>query len=111
MKWLAVDAFKHLEATTNARYAWSAQSPDGSITILTLWEDEVDDDGQTVLVDFFDHPKVAVSAKHFNGSNDRKVRERRRRYVSLTSHLWRRGHLQLGFICSKLPQCKPKSTP
>ena len=109
MKWLAVDAFKHLEATTNARYAWSAQSPDGSITILTLWEDEVDDDGQTVLVDFFDHPKVAVSAKHFNGSNDRKVRERRRRYVA--SNFRYRVHLQLGLVCSKLPQCISKSTP
>jgi hypothetical protein len=59
-KWLAVDAFRHLGAETNDRYAWSAQSPDGSKTVITLWQDEIHDDGTNVRVNFFDHPEVAV---------------------------------------------------
>ena len=32
-KWLAIDAFRHLGAETKDSYAWSSQSPDGSITV------------------------------------------------------------------------------
>ncbi|WP_146037372.1 HNH endonuclease [Novosphingobium guangzhouense] len=61
-KWRVVDAFRHLGAETRDRYAWSAQSPDGQITVLTLWEDEIEDDGTVVRVDYLDHPKLAVWA-------------------------------------------------
>ena len=57
-KWRVTDAFRSLGADTNNKFAWSAQSPDGAITVLTLWEDEIDDDGVTVRADFFNHPKL-----------------------------------------------------
>ncbi|WP_301750092.1 HNH endonuclease signature motif containing protein [uncultured Erythrobacter sp.] len=62
-KWLALDAFEHLGAHSGDRYAWSAQSADGSVTVVTLWEDEIDDDGRFVRADFFDHPKLEVWVK------------------------------------------------
>ncbi len=52
-KWLVVDAFAHLGAPTNNRYAWSVQSDDHSVTVLTLWVHEIYDDGVTVVADFF----------------------------------------------------------
>lgn len=57
-KWLALDAFRSLGANTNDAYAWSAQSDEGEITVLTLWEDEIQDDGNTVVADFMNHPKL-----------------------------------------------------
>lgn len=63
MKWRAVDAFQHLGASAKDPYAWSAQSPDGSITVLTLWQDEIEDDGQSVRADFFNHPKLEIWAQ------------------------------------------------
>lgn len=61
-KWQALDAFEHLGAQAGDRYAWSAQSPDGSVTVVTLWEDEIEDDGIFVRVDFIDDPKLDVWA-------------------------------------------------
>lgn len=77
-KWLAIDAFRHLGAETKDSYAWSAQSPDGSITVLTLWDDEIEDDGTNVKADFFDHPKLAVWSKQ-------KGNATRRRHLQ---HVW-----------------------
>lgn len=77
-KWLAIDAFRHLGAETNDPYAWSAQSPDRLVTVLTLWEDEIEDDGTNVRIDFFDHPRIAVwSRKRGNVA--------RRRHLQ---HIW-----------------------
>lgn len=73
-KWNVVEAFAHLGAVTNNRYAWSAQSPDGSITVVTLWTDEVEDDGARVTVDFFNHPKLAVwSTQRGHGGQQRHL--------------------------------------
>lgn len=71
-KWLAIDAFRYLGAETNDRYAWSAQSADGSITVLTLWEDEIEDNGATVRADFFGHPKIAVWSQHRGNAKRRR---------------------------------------
>mgnify|MGYP001449089589 CR=1 FL=1 len=76
-KWLALDAFRHLGAETKDSYAWSAQSPDGSITVLTLWDDEIEDDGTNVKADFFDH-NVAVW-------RDRRGNVTRKRHLQ---HIW-----------------------
>lgn len=62
-KWRALEAFEHLGAQSGDRYAWSAQSPDGSITVLTLWQDEIQDDGRSVRADFFNHPKLEIWGK------------------------------------------------
>ena len=57
-KWKVIDAFAHLGAETNNSYAWSAQSADGATTVITLWQDEIEDDGTKVRADFFNHPKL-----------------------------------------------------
>lgn len=49
-KWGAIEAFNYLGADTRDKFAWSAQSADKSITVLALWDDQVDDDGSTVTV-------------------------------------------------------------
>ena len=71
-KMRAVDAFTQLGAETNDRYAWSAQSADGAVTVLTLWEDEIEDDGQTVRVDFFSHPKLEIWKEQRRNSTRRR---------------------------------------
>jgi 5-methylcytosine-specific restriction enzyme A len=59
-KWSVVDAFRALGAETNNKFAWSAQSPNREVTVLTLWQDEIVDDGTTVRADFINHPKLAT---------------------------------------------------
>lgn len=59
-KWRALDAFNHLGAHARDKFAWSAQTDDRAVTVLTLWRDQIQDDGETVTVDFFGHPELAV---------------------------------------------------
>ena len=40
-KWKVIEAFAHLGAETKNSYAWSAQSADGTTTVITLWQDEI----------------------------------------------------------------------
>lgn len=58
LKWNVVDAFHHLGGETNDRYAWSAQSENGTTTVITLWRDEIEDDGTRVRANFLDHPTL-----------------------------------------------------
>jgi hypothetical protein len=58
MKWAVIDAFAALGTTTRNRFAWSAQSEDRAVTALTLWEDEISDDGITVIADTFNSPSI-----------------------------------------------------
>jgi hypothetical protein len=59
--WTLVKAFDHFGATAaNARWAWSARNADGTTIVLTLWDDEIDDDGTTVTADFFNRPNLPV---------------------------------------------------
>tara|TARA_R110000868_G_scaffold5097_5_gene31539 strand:+ start:1558 stop:2001 length:444 start_codon:yes stop_codon:yes gene_type:complete len=58
IKWRAIEAFNHLGANARDKFAWSAQSDDRSITVLTLWCDEIDDDGVNVEVDHFGSPTL-----------------------------------------------------
>ena len=49
-------AFAHFGAKPrNARWSWSAISPDQKTVVVTLWEHEVEPDGS---VNFFGHSKV-----------------------------------------------------
>ena len=57
-KWRAIEAFEHFGASTKDQYAWSAQSPDRSVTVLTLWEDQISDDGVNVIADTMGHPTL-----------------------------------------------------
>ncbi len=59
-KWGVVEAFRKLGADTNYKYAWSAQSIDKKTTVLTLWTDEIDDDGINVKVDAFGSPSLQL---------------------------------------------------
>jgi hypothetical protein len=59
-KWRALDAFNHLGADARDKFAWSAQSDDRTVTVITLWTDQIVDDGTTVTADFFDHAELAV---------------------------------------------------
>ena len=58
--WRALDAFNHLGADARDKFAWSAQSRDREITVLTLWRDQIEDDGTTVKVDYFGHSELPV---------------------------------------------------
>lgn len=60
IKWRVVDAFRHLGAETSNKFAWSAQNPAGDVTVITLWQDEIQDDGVTVRVNFIDDPKLGT---------------------------------------------------
>jgi hypothetical protein len=71
-KWQALDAFAHLGAQTGDRYAWSAQSADGAVTVVTLWEDEIDDDGSFVRADFIGHPKLDIWATQRRNSTRKR---------------------------------------
>lgn len=99
-KWLAVDAFRHLGAETKDSYAWSAQSADGAVTVLTLWEDEIEDDGATVRADFFGHPKIAVwSTQRGNAT--------RRRHLQ---HVWDNDRrFKVVMLRARDPQAIPRS--
>jgi hypothetical protein len=59
-KWRALDAFNHLGANARDKFAWSAQSDDRAITVITLWIDQIQDTGTTVTADFFGHSELAV---------------------------------------------------
>jgi hypothetical protein len=59
-KWRALDAFNHLGANARDKFAWSAQSDDRTITVVTLWSDQIVDTGTTVTIDFFGHAELAV---------------------------------------------------
>ena len=50
-KWGALEAFNHLGANARDKFAWAARSDDGLITVLTAWEDQIDDDGINVAID------------------------------------------------------------
>jgi len=56
--WRALDAFNHLGANARDKFAWSAQSDDRTITVLTLWQDEVTDDGHTVIANHMGSPTL-----------------------------------------------------
>ncbi|HEY2708250.1 MAG TPA: hypothetical protein VGI95_09365 [Caulobacteraceae bacterium] len=59
--WTLAKAFAHFGATaTNGRWAWSARNADGTTIVLTLWDDEIDDDGATVTADFFNRWNLPV---------------------------------------------------
>ena len=49
------DAFAYFNGAKgrNPRWSWSARSPDGRTVVLTLWEDDIRDDGTTIRVDMF----------------------------------------------------------
>lgn len=47
-------------AGRNPRWSWSARSADGQTIVLTLWEDEITDDGHTVIADFFGHRNLHI---------------------------------------------------
>lgn len=59
-KWRALDAFNWLGADATNKFAWSAQSRDRTVTVLTLWLDQIEDTGTTVKVDMFGHPELSV---------------------------------------------------
>lgn len=77
MKWTVIDAFAALGTTTRNRFAWSAQSEDRAVTALTLWEDEISDDGATVIADSFD----SLSLELWKNSPRNKTRIRHLRDV------------------------------
>lgn len=49
------DAFAYFDGAKarNPRWSWSARSPDGRTVVLSLWEDDIRDDGTTFRVDMF----------------------------------------------------------
>ncbi|HEY9090642.1 HNH endonuclease [Parasphingorhabdus sp.] len=71
-KWKVIDAFAHFGAETNNSYAWSAQSADGATTVITLWQDEIEDDGTKVRADFFNHPKLEHWVKQPNNKGRKR---------------------------------------
>lgn len=70
-KWRVIEAFEHFGASTRNQYAWSAQSPDRSVTVLTLWEDQTSDDGINVIADTRGHPTLDSWIKHHQ--NKRRI--------------------------------------
>jgi hypothetical protein len=59
--WLLRDAFAYFGAkAANPRSSWSARSGDGTTIVLTLWDDEIEDDGKTVTTDSFNSPTLPI---------------------------------------------------
>ncbi len=71
-KWPVIEAYEHLGATTKDRYAWSAQSPDRSVTVITLWEDEISYDGAKVIADTREHP--TLESWRYSPRNKRRIK-------------------------------------
>jgi hypothetical protein len=69
--WTLADAFAYDGAIArNSRWGRSARSPDGRTVVITLWDDEIDDDGNTVVADMFGHERLHLW-KHKLGNRDR----------------------------------------
>ncbi len=52
--WTLRDAFAHFDGARarNPRWAWSARSPDGRTVVVTLWKDQISDDGNAVIAHY-----------------------------------------------------------
>jgi len=50
-------SFAHFDGAVarNPRWSWSARSPNGETVVITLWEDEISDDGHTITADLYNH--------------------------------------------------------
>jgi hypothetical protein len=51
-------AFFYGVRARNPLWGWSARSPDGRTVVITLWEDEITRDGNTVIADMFGHERL-----------------------------------------------------
>jgi hypothetical protein len=58
--WTKASAFAYFDGAIarNPRWGWSARSPDGQTVVITLWKDEISCDGDTVVVDMFNHERL-----------------------------------------------------
>jgi hypothetical protein len=58
--WTKGSAFAYFDGATarNSRWGWSGRSPDGRTVVITLWKDEIHDDGKTVVADMFGHERL-----------------------------------------------------
>jgi hypothetical protein len=58
--WTKADAFAYFNGATarNSRWGWSGRSPDGRTVVITLWEDEIHYDGNTLVADMFGHERL-----------------------------------------------------
>jgi hypothetical protein len=49
-RWTREACFEHFGAVCkNPRWSWSARSPDGKTVVITMWEDEITEDGPTLM--------------------------------------------------------------
>lgn len=74
------DAFAYFDGAKarNPRWGWSARSPDGQTVVLTLWEDRISEDGNTVI---YNDP--VETGKHKPGNKDR-----------IKNLIWARDHCE-----------------
>lgn len=101
MKWPVIDAFAALGTTTRNPFAWSAQSEDRAVTALTLWQDEISDDGTTVVADTFNSPTLDL----WKDSPRNKTRIRHLRDVWNGDRTFRVVMLQ-----ARVPEAHPRKT-
>ncbi len=100
-KWGALEAFHFLGADARDKFAWSAQSADGSITVLTLWDDQLDDDGTTVIADVRARP----------GRADWVNEPRNKRRIAHLKTVWAGSRqFRVVMLSPKDPAAVPRST-
>jgi len=58
-RWTRQACFEHFGADCkNPRWSWSARSADGSTVVITMWEDEITEDGTTVVYQSRRRPRM-----------------------------------------------------
>lgn len=59
--WTLKDAFGHFGAVAkNPRWSWSARSADAKTVVLTWWTDETRYDGDRLIFDMVNHPRLDI---------------------------------------------------
>jgi hypothetical protein len=102
-KWTLAKAFAYFDGAVprNPRWSWSARSPDGGTVVLTLWADQIVDDGQNVTVDCYGHIHLPAW-KDALGNKER-----------ISNLAWARDHCEGLFrvvmVVAADPEAKPRS--
>jgi 5-methylcytosine-specific restriction protein A len=100
-KWGALESFNYLGANARDKFAWAARSDDGLITVLTAWEDQIDDDGTNVVIDY-----VGASDLE-NWTRDRRNKAR----IKILTEAWNRDRLfKIVLLTAREPGAVPRST-
>ena len=85
----------------NPRWSWSARSPDSRTVVLTLWEDDIREDGSTIRIDTFSHGR----GRQWQDKPGNK--ERIENLICARNHCG--GLFRVVMITAKDPTARPRS--